>query len=221
MNEYDKNRKSDLLVLLNSIDIKNVSEDDLETVINLENEMSNNKNMLVELNENGIIDDLEYEIKIAKCFDVFLSKIVLNFGEAFCKKVYDYLPGGKLGFLDGFEKNRLAANAMEVSTISSNLMKMIDDNYDLTMLAGFKDLVNQISNRSNEMVKGASEHHQLISEMRIEISANIELINKTVIPAGTTALPLEKSSGSVWIEANNINLIKARLDAIINIIQKL
>lgn len=225
MNEYDIARKKELKDLLDSKDIDSLSEDALNALTELENEMTDNKNMLVVLNESGIVGDQEFDLKIAKCFDIFLTKTTSLLGEDLCKSIYDYLPGDELGFLEGFKENRLANIANEVLNMTSNLKGLIKDSFQpdhQDQYAPILDMVELISNSSNLVAKGITEEHQLILEVRREILANIAIINEDIIPVVSSGDVSPASIRSAFVDVNDsVNNIKNHLTSVSGQINKI
>jgi len=93
-------RKEEIIEKIKIRNIVNITPVDIDSILEFESIMTNNKDMVLELNEQGIIEDSHLEGMISKCFDVFLIKVSTEFGEGFCQGVYDYLPGEDIGFLD-------------------------------------------------------------------------------------------------------------------------
>lgn len=180
MSEYDEKRKTELLSLLERKGLDKL-DTDIDHIIELENEMTNHKNMVMALIESGIISDLEFDIKIAKCFDVFLTKIASKFGEPLCRAIYDYLPGEELGFLVGYKENNLASIATKVLDSASSLKEFIESHHDgfiqedayLRLLHD----INHISYTSTEVIKGINKEQQLISDIEKRIAYRLEIID--------------------------------------------
>jgi hypothetical protein len=185
MNEFDKSRKNELLELVSHHELQNVLPDDINIIVEFENEMTNNKNMLIELNENEIIGDLELESKIAKCFDIFLKKVVSKFGDLFCKSIYDYLPGEELGFIKGYEKNQVMVDALEISNASSSLRDMMSKHKELADEERYFpmfELVAHTSDTSNALMASINKEREMIAEIKEFLQKDINIINEHMIP---------------------------------------
>lgn len=220
MNEYDINRKKELEELLKNKEIYRLPKDSLDTVIELENEMTDNKNSLVDLHEKNIIGDQELELKIKKCFDVFLAKIVSEVGEDFCKTIYDFLPGEDLGFLEGFKKNRLTNMAHEFAEMTSELRDKISEIYGQPQRepVAILQMVELLSCASDAMAHRIKEEHEVMVVINKGIMADIDKIDKMIIPAANAQF---RPAGVVRDIGNNVNAIKNHLTLLSGQINKI
>ncbi len=93
----DNSRAEELLSLSSSLDEAAASK-----IVELEGAMAHNKDLVVELNDNGVIEDDEIAEKIERCFQSFLTDVVRLVGQDICREIYGYLPGENLGFIGEF-----------------------------------------------------------------------------------------------------------------------
>src|SRR5690554_4044543 len=100
MNSYDQSRIEELIGIDEAF-----QPVDAQLIVDWENDMTSKKDMVVELNRQGIIANDELEEKLANCFNEFLKKIVFTYGVDVCRKVYDYVPDDAFAFLRPLSNN--------------------------------------------------------------------------------------------------------------------
>ena len=221
MNSYDESRKAELLNVISDSGVNQISSAEIDSIIQLENDMTSSKDMLIELNENAIVEDAEFQDKIAKCFNVFLKNIVKQFGEEFCRSVYDYVPDEELGFLKGYESSQVAIKALEVSNVSSSLKDLMENYVDFTEGYDFRPMrgmVQVVSDTSREMLNEINEEYKVIAQIRKGILADIEIIEKNIIPSFTLAVEASQTGRDTL---NSVNIVKSDLIAVNSKINKL
>jgi hypothetical protein len=188
--ELNQNRKFELADKIQQQQINNISSYDIDELVKLESEMAGNRNMLIELNEKGIIGDTELEAKIEKCFNTFLTRVESKFGSKFCRKMYDYLPGEKLEFLSGFEEKSLVAQALEISKTSTKMKNMWEEltrNYALEFGTSYPllSMIDNVTHSSNELASEMSEAFESIADIDYELQLCKKSIEESLLPLNT------------------------------------
>jgi len=203
MNEYDLERKNDLIEIISDSGFNNISSDDVNVIVELENEMTNNKDMLMSLAEDGILSDPEYQGKVGLCFNVFLKKVVEKFGVKFCNGVFDYLPTEELGFLEGKGSNRLESEARMLSAKSADLRTLIEEAIETSTEVGFQpmlSMVEVVSHTSDEVVKEITKEKEQLAVVRMGLREDIGILESNIVQALAPSNELDK----VGVDVNTV-----------------
>ncbi len=174
MIDYD-NQRIDELRSLNSV----ISTEDARYIVTLENTMTKHKDMIIELNDCGIIKDDELNEKISACFDYFLSEISKYIGPETCKSIYGYESGEKLDFLGKIGEGQLVADAQKLVFASSELEEIIHGRPEYTPL---HNVAAQISESSRKLSRHVFEEHETLLSLDVDLSRSIESFKGTIIP---------------------------------------
>jgi len=184
MIEYDKKR-IDELCSLNSL----ISTEDARYIVSLENMMTKHKDMIIELNDYGIIKESELDDKLSACFDCFLSKVSEHVGPATCKSIYDYESGEKLDFLNKIEEGQLVANARKLASASSELTALIHRTPEYTPLCS---VAVQISESSKTLSRHVYEEHKTLLLLDNDLSRGIDIFK--ALPPPIAVLNFDKKT---------------------------
>src|SRR5690554_4614649 len=178
MNSYDQRRIEELIGLDEAFE-----PSDAKSIVDWENDMTTKKDMVVELNRQGIIGNDELEEKLANCFNEFLKKIVLKYGVDICRKVYDYVPDETFAFLRPLLNNDVRNEALRIEVESSRLMELLltDEGKGPNSFAVLHS-IEAVHESSIKLLRNFDQDREALLSILKGIESNIETLNVLIMP---------------------------------------
>lgn len=152
--DYENRRKELEQELRDTLD-KSYSKDIIEKLLEKENELRENKNLLVTLRKRKVISDDDFFKKINACFEVFISEASNIIGETACIDIYEFAPG---------ETIELAQNPNHRSSLGKKRYNLWEETYEKIVeleklaneLTQTADTINDITAQTNLLTLNAT-----------------------------------------------------------------
>jgi len=197
----DESRTDELLSLSSSLDKVHA-----KSIIQMEGAMAHNKDLVVELNEKGVIGDDEITQKIERCFQSFLSDVENLVGSEICREIYGYLPGEDLAFIGDFRPTEGLDELDAAIQDWSEALKEIEDTKtsEIRQASMNLDLASKnIMSRFNAERQKLGEISSMLMEEADKITGFIPMVKAKPAP--------EELSKAILQVAEEINVMSNKL----------
>lgn len=186
MKEYNIQRAKEL----SNFDVR-LTSDEINEIVELENEMSDDKDSIIRLISKEILDSNNLNHYIEKCFDSFLVRVHELLGSNRCKKLYDYLPGEKLGFIvDKKQEKPLTLYDFGLEDPISEL-ELSQQLVNVLKKSGIINVFNLASHSENDILLKKGTTRAMINEINSALS-------QRGLRLGIFAIQKERSRGIIY-----------------------
>ena len=206
MTDQQRQARSDnLQPLLKSALGTNFTNDHLASLLDAEDEMTENREYLVVLHERGILSDNELSDKLNRCFEVFVRRAADILGDDVCRSIYDYGPGEKIDLVPNQTMQQVGKRyALLVGTARSRDSR-------LPTLAGVSDDVTQLQAYLSTHMASYNDVSVILDGSRQQIKNSLDATLGKVEPEDSVLFffsghGVQDDGGNLFLATEDTNL---------------